>query len=310
MLGILQQVDIRSYWSNEERDFTPWLAKDENIQVLANEIGLDLDVEGTEQFIGSFKADILARDASDRYVIIENQLEKSDHKHLGQLLTYASGVDARTIIWICREVTAEHRRAMDWLNEHTTTDIGFFACEIELWQIGDSLPAPKFHVIASPNDWAKVVKERSTTQALSPTKQAHLAYWNGFSAYMEHTGTPLRLRTPWPRHWYTVAVGRSNFSIALTTNTQAQQIGCEIYIRGKAAKKAYHQLHAQRTDIEAKLGALEWHELPEGQDCRIKHVRTGNTKDLATWDDLHGWMKERAESFYSVFGPRIKQLSL
>ena len=208
-LGKVEKLSVRDQWKNEEYDFTPWLAKEENIQLLGDEINLDLEVEGVEIAIGSYKADIVARDGNNRTVIIENQLEKTDHKHLGQIITYASGVEAQIIVWVCSQVTDEHRQAIDWLNEVTRADIAFFACEIELWRIGDSVAAPKFNVVASPSDWTKVVKSTVNSKELSDTKRAHLDFWNGFKSYMEETGTSLKLRSnfanpdpntdiPWP----------------------------------------------------------------------------------------------------------------
>jgi|TARA_B110000971_G_C19991592_1_gene492232 hypothetical protein len=308
-LGKVEKLSVRDQWKNEEYDFTPWLAKEENIQLLGDEINLDLEVEGVEIAIGSYKADIVARDGNNRTVIIENQLEKTDHKHLGQIITYASGVEAQIIVWVCSQVTDEHRQAIDWLNEVTRADIAFFACEIELWRIGDSVAAPKFNVVASPNDWTKVVKSTVNSKELSDTKRAHLDFWNGFKSYMEETGTSLKLRQPRPQHWYTMAVGRSKFHISLTTNTQSKQIGCEIYIRGDEAKEAFAQLVEQKDTIEALLGTLEWHELPDGQDCRIKLSRSGDSKSAAQWPELNGWLKDESEAFFKVFSPKIRALN-
>ena len=309
-LGKVEKLVIRDQWKNEEYDFTPWLAKEENIQLLGDEINLDLEVEDTEVSIGSYKADIVARDGNGRTVVIENQLEKTDHKHLGQIITYASGVEARIIIWVCSKVTDEHRQAIDWLNEVTRADIAFFACEIELWRINDSLAAPKFNVVASPNDWTKVVKSTVNSKELSDTKKTHLDFWNGFKSFMEESGTSLKMRQPRPQHWYNLAVGRSKFSIGLTTNTQSKQIGCEIYIRGEGAKEAFSQLEQQKEHIESILGELEWHELPDGQDCRIKLSHNGDSKAQAQWADMHDWLKRKSEAFYAVFSPIIRQLNL
>ena len=308
-LGKVEKLPIREQWKNEEYDFTPWLAKDENIQLLGDEINLDLEVEGIEQAIGSYKADIVATDGNNRKVIIENQLEKTDHKHLGQIITYASGVEAQIIIWVCSQVTDEHRQAINWLNEVTRADIAFFACEIELWRIGNSQPAPKFNIVASPNDWTKVVKSTANSKDLSETKKAHLDFWNGFKAYMEEEETSLKLRQPRPQHWYTMAVGRSKFQISLTTNTQSKEIGCEIYIRGKEAKEAFAQLKQQKEPIESALDKLEWHELPDGQDCRIKQTFNGDSKNKEQWGTLHYWLKDKSETFYEVFAPIIKTLN-
>ena len=172
-LGKLKKVDLRTYWKSEDRDFTPWLAEEENIKELSDAIGIDLEVEQVEQRIGNFNADIIARDTFvGSKIVIENQLEKTDHKHLGQIITYAAGIEADIMIWICKKATEEHTQAVDWLNTHTNEDVHFFLCEIELYVIGDSKPAPKFNVIAKPNEWAKQVK--SQTRATTPSKKAEL----------------------------------------------------------------------------------------------------------------------------------------
>ena len=172
-LGRLRKIDPRKYWKTEDRDFTPWLAEEENIQELSDALGIELEVEQVEQRIGSFNADIIARDSSvQSKIVIENQLEKTDHKHLGQIITYAAGIEADIMVWICKKATDEHTQAVDWLNSHTNEDIHFFLCEIELYTIGDSEPAPKFNVVAKPNEWAKQIK--SQTSGITPSKKAEL----------------------------------------------------------------------------------------------------------------------------------------
>ena len=148
-LGRLQKVELREAWTTESGDFTPWLAKEENLSLLGETIGIELELESQEKDVGPFRADILCKDtATDNWVLIENQLERTDHTHLGQLLTYAAGLNAVTIVWIAERFTAEHRAALDWLNEKTDEKINFFGLEIELWQIGDSPIAPKFNIIS------------------------------------------------------------------------------------------------------------------------------------------------------------------
>src|SRR6476646_1010509 len=120
-LGRLARVELRQAWISEPGDFTPWLAQPENIVLLSEAIGIELEVESQERSVGPFRADILCRDTTDRhFVLIENQLERTDHTHLGQLLTYAAGLDAVSIVWIAARFTEEHRAALDWLNRATT----------------------------------------------------------------------------------------------------------------------------------------------------------------------------------------------
>ena len=157
LLGRLEKIDdLRDVWKSEATDFTPWLAQ--NLALLGDAIGLDLELEGQELGVGPFRADILCKDTtSSAWVLIENQLERTDHTHLGQLMTYAAGLDAATIVWVAQRFTDEHRAALDWLNRITADGFHFFGLEVELWKIGESAIAPKFNVICKPNDWAKSV---------------------------------------------------------------------------------------------------------------------------------------------------------
>ncbi len=140
-LGALARVGLRQVWGVEHRSFTPWLAA--HLDLLGEAIDIPLSLKGQETDIGTFRADILAKDtATGQAVLIENQLERTDHTHLGQLITYAAGVRAGVVVWIADTFTDEHRAALDWLNESTPDSIKFFGVEIELWRIGESQIAP------------------------------------------------------------------------------------------------------------------------------------------------------------------------
>jgi hypothetical protein len=309
-LGKLDKIELRDQWKDEARDFTPWLAQEENLHELSNAIGIDLELENTEVYVGSFKADIVARDInSDRRVIIENQLEKSNHDHLGKTITYASGVEASVIIWIASKIRDEHQQAVDWLNENTNESFGFFALEMELWKIGDSLPAPKFNIVSKPNGWAKTVKEYSRNSTHTSTQALQLDFWTAFVEYCDSVGTTLSLRSPGPRHWYSIAVGRSNFEISLILNSFEGTIRVELYIRGKDAKKNFQQLEAHKQTIESELGCpVEWKELPDQQDSRIVLAKEANYQDREDWESQHSWLKKWAENFHKVFSPIIKKI--
>lgn len=154
-LGELVEVPLREIWSDEAASFTPWLAKPEHLKKLGDTLGMELEPEDEEVSVGPFSADILCKDTVDgSWVVIENQIEKTDHRHLGQILTYAAGLGAKTLVWVASKFTEEHRAALDWLNEHTSDEISFFGLEIEVWRIGDSAPAPKFNIVCKPNDWS------------------------------------------------------------------------------------------------------------------------------------------------------------
>ena len=149
-LGKLQRINLREAWKHEATEFTPWLAHEDNLDLLAKTLGLvELELVGTEHWVGDFKLDVLCSD-DEGQVIIENQLEKTNHSHLGQILTYAAGVGARKVIWLAESFRAEHVAALDFLNQHTTEELNFFAVEVELWRIGDSPMAPSFNVVVKP----------------------------------------------------------------------------------------------------------------------------------------------------------------
>lgn len=309
-LGLLEKIDLREFWQDEAKNFTPWLASEENLRLLSETLDLELEVEDTEVYIGNFKADIIANDIINNYkVIIENQLEKTNHDHLGKIITYASGIKANIIIWIAQKFTEEHRKAIDWLNENTFDEIGFFGLEIELWKIGESLPAPKFNIVSSPNEWAKTIKNVSNLSDLTEIKSLQLEFWNKFKEYFQDKNSSLNLRKPGARQFYNISIGHSKISVTLTVNTQINNIGCEIYIRGIKAKEYFDKLILHREIIENQLGyKLDWQKLENKQDSRIRIFNNGDIRDKENWPNLFYWLKEKSENMHSAFSPYIGDL--
>jgi len=307
-LGMLEQVEIRAFWEDEARDFTPWLAGEQNLALLSSAIGIDVELQGTEVPVGPYKADIVARDSSsDSRVVIENQIEKTNHEHLGKALTYASGLNARIVIWIAKEFSEEHRRAIDFLNENAAPNLNCFGIEIALFKIGGSLPAAMFKVVASPNEYTSSIKTEE--KELTKTKSTYLEFWNAFKEYCKEQGTFLSLRKARPQQWYRIAVGRSKFNIAVTASVQKRRIGCEIYMRGVHANRAFKLLEKKKESIELTTGPMEWQELPEGQDCRIvKYKENVDVMDKSNWAEALAWLKTEAEQLHSAFSPQIKAL--
>lgn len=306
-LGTLKKVPLREEWVHEAHAFTKWLADESSISRLSDELGVDITLIETESNIGSFNVDILAKETtSDRMIVIENQLERTDHDHLGKIITYASGVDAAFVVWIVAAEREEHKRAIDWLNEHTGEEISFFLVRIELWQIGDSLRAPKFVVVSKPNGWAKATRQNTIAGSKnSETKLMQLEFWEAFREWGINQETSLKLRTPRPQHWYDIAGGSSRWHLALTINTTTQQIACEVYI--PADKELYAQFEENRAAIESIVGEpLEWMELPEKKASRIKISRSANLEDESDQIPYFEWMLTRAERFKKAFNS-IKQ---
>jgi len=300
-LGKLEKVPLREAWKHEALNFTNWLALDENLKLLSDEIGIDISFIQTEASVGKFSVDILAEEENtNRKIVIENQLESTDHDHLGKIITYASGFDAEIIIWIVKDVRDEHKQAIDWLNEHTDERANFFAIKMEVWQIGDSPFAPKFQVIAQPNDWAKAVKISSIKSELSDTKLMQLDFWTDFRRFGQENNSKLRFRKPYPQHWYDISVGSSKAHLALICDTQNNQIRCEFYIPDD--KELYKSLEAFKIDIENELDYdLDWMLLEGRKASRIRTVTNADISKSANWEEYFSWLINAAESFQRVF---------
>lgn len=302
-LGQLTKVPLREVWVHEAHIFTQWLAETDNLSLLSDEMDLEIGLIQTEATVGSFNVDILAEETtSGKKIIIENQLEKTDHDHLGKVITYASGVDAEYVVWIVASVRDEHKRAIDWLNEHTDEDLHFFLIRVELWQIGNSPPAPKFNIVSQPNDWAKTVKQSTTSSPhLTETKLRQLEFWEKFREYGQAEKTRLRLRKPFPQHWYDISAGSSDWHLALTLNSAANQMACEVYINQN--KALFKKFESHRPAIEQHLGNdLEWMELPDKKASRIKQSTACDLNQQEKWLEYFAWLLYRAESFRKIFG--------
>jgi len=305
-LSKLNKVDLRNVWGHEALYFTNWIAKPENIELLSEEIGIDIKIIGTEANVGRFNVDILAEEeSSGRKIVIENQLENTNHDHLGKIITYASGYDAEIIIWIVGNYREEHQKAIDWLNEHTDEQINFFLIKIELWQIEGSNPAPKFEIIISPNEWAKAIKTGVAGGELTDTKIQQLDFWTKFREYVQTNDTNIRLQTPRPQHWYDVSMGSSDAHIGLTINTRENLIGCEIYINKN--KDLFKYLQERKQEIEEKIGdKTEWVDAAVASRIVVKK----GVSDIFNQNETvnyFAWLYKYSILFQKVFGKYIKE---
>lgn len=313
-LGRLEKVELRQEWPDEAQNFTPWLAEQENMNLLGDTIGLDLEVEAQEKDVGPFRADILCKDTTnDNWVLVENQLEKTDHKHLGQLMTYASGLNAVTIVWVAKVFTDEHRAVLDWLNEITDEDINFFGLEIELWKIGESNIAPKFNIVSKPNDWTKSVHGATRsirTGELSETKQQQYEYWKAFRQVLTKLDSGVKGTKPRPQHWNNFSVGRTGFGIATYVNSRDKLIGLHLICRGDNATENFHALYEHQSMIEERIGqSLVWDEKPERKRCQVDlWLENQDPLDNDNWTHQHDWLAKQLVAFHNTFRPIIRDL--
>jgi hypothetical protein len=286
-LSRLTKLPLRSIWKHEA--------------LLSDTIGVELLNAQTEVGVGQFHVDILAEDENGHKVVIENQIEPTNHDHLGKLITYASGLGAEVVIWIVSRAREEHEQAINWLNDNTTEHANFFLIEIEAWKIGDSPPAPKFSIIAKPNDWAKTIKQSGTGNKVTELKLQQQAFWEKFRDYGEqHAKLVKSWQKPHPQHWYDISVGTAKAHLSATVNTNDKLVGFEVYISND--KELFHKLFAKKDEIESKLDLkLEWNELPGKKASRILFSQSGDMLNESEVPKLIEWFTQMADNFTKVF---------
>lgn len=315
-LSKIEHIPLRKCWQNEASDFTPWLAEEENMARLAEALGMtELEVIATEEKVGSFRADILCNDPiNDRLVLIENQLKKTDHNHLGQILTYAAGLDAATIIWIAEKFTEEHRAAIDWLNRITDKNFNFFGVEIQLIKIrSNKSVAPVFNVISKPNDWSKDVRSSSQKKAdtAAEKRQAKLEFWCDFCEYMRNNPSKLfKPESPTEKHFIRIPIGDERFSITLLIHVKIGRATVRLYMPDDLDKTCFDALVKNREKAEKSIGAeLEWNRY-DGQKASTINAFLPNCNfaDTSGQQMVFAWYKDYTERFIKFFKPIIKKL--
>lgn len=301
-IGRLKEVDIRNLWKHEEYDFSNWLVQDENISYLNEILGLTLTDVRREEHVGSFECDIFAKDeTSDTNIIIENQLENSNHEHLGKIITYASGLDANVVVWIVKRAREEHKSAIEWLNNNTSSNINFFLIELHAYQIGNSEYAPKFEVVEKPNDFIKNIKVNGDKSELNKSQSERLEFWDQFNDNLIEKGKPFNVRKATTDHWYDVAIGTSAAHIAINLVNKESHICVELYINDD--KNLYDTLLEKKRVIEDELGfELDWQRLDNRSASRIKYYIKGlNFDNHSNYPELIDTTIDTAVKMRDVF---------
>ena len=286
-IGKLKEVDIRELWKHEQYDFSEWLSKKENIENLNEILGLTLIDISKETYVGSYRCDLFAKDETTGIkVIIENQLEISNHDHLGKIITYASGLDAKVVVWIVKEAREEHRSAIEWLNNNTNSNVNFFLIEIHAYRIGESDPAPMFQVVEQPNDFIKNNKSTNRDESMNRSQSQRIEFWNQFNNVVIERGKPFNIRKATTDHWYNVAIGTSEAHIDITLVNKDSLIGVELYITDN--KELFDKLFEKKDIIEKDLGfKLDWRRLDNSKASRIFYSIKGlNFDDHSNYNEL------------------------
>ena len=314
-LGYLQPVELSEIWPDEAQNFTPWLAEEENLIRLGKTLNIDLELEAQEINVGKFRADILCKNTGDdSWVVIENQLERTNHKHLGQILTYSAGLNAYTIVWIAKEFEQEHLSALHWLNEITHERFQCFGIEVKVWRIGDSAYAPQFNIVSKPNDWNRAVNQETqhaVNKNVSEYRQLQENFWTELNDYMIQKQSSVKLRKPRPSNYISAGIGKSHFSISAYMDKQNEEIRVVIYMGGPDAAAHFYLLKEEQEKIESEFGeSFEWEERPNSKEKYISLSKSDtDPTDKTDWQNQHKWLAATIEKFNEVFSPRIKTLN-
>lgn len=294
-LGRLTPVPPREVWPHEAHNFTPWLLN--NVDVLSDLLGMELALDVAEHPVGGFSLDLMGRDeTTGQVVIVENQLETSDHGHLGQILTYAAGTDPTTIVWIAAAFRPEHRAAVDWLNARTDEDTRFFAVELGVVRIGASDPAPSFRLVAQPNDWEKTV--RATTQNETTGKQTlYREFWIRWIDLV-HGDRPTWSRATRPprESWFSMTTGVSG--VTYYTSFTRRGLSSELVFESPDAEvntARFEALSAHRPALEEAYGAsLDWQSLPNRKATRVaEYLPDADVAKAGEWETYLRWLLDR-----------------
>jgi len=310
-LGTLERVDLRSVWHTEATDFTPWLAKAENIERLSEALGLNLEVLATEERVGPFRADIVCQEVDgEAKVLIENQLTVTDHNHLGQILTYASGLESVYMVWIAQRFTEEHRATLDWLNNVPDDSAQFFGIEIELWRIGRSQVAPKFQVVAKPNRWTKAIR-KAATASFGPSeelKDFYEYYWGKFGEWAAAKCPDLQYGFGGRCAHIRVKLAADDCHIFTGILVRDRQIIIGLTLLGENTVQRLNKLESQKDEIRKELGVeLDWGRAPDESKAWISTRRPAELiKEKETeWDEHFEWICKTSLRFKEIIDKRL-----
>lgn len=304
-LGKVEEVALRKIWPNEARDFTPWLAQQDNLDSLGDLLGLSLIEPEQEVKVGSFSADIHCKIENDnRTVIIENQIETSNHDHLGKTIVYASGVNASVIIWVVKDANPAHVSAVEWLNEHTDSDIGFFLVEIHAIRIGDSQPAPQFKVISQPNEYMKSVKGNEDKE-LTRSQLGRYEFWSQLNTYLEEANVNLAIRKPSYDHWRDFKLGSSKYHLTVNLLDRGK-IRVALWI--SEGKETFDKLYENKDAIEQAYGIkLEWDRKDTQKASWVADYIDGfSYDDRSNWRELQAKVVVKVLDFQKALKPFLK----
>lgn len=308
-LQTLEPVDLRSVWPDEAANFTPWLAKDENISILGEAIDIPLIVVSREESVGEHRADLVCTDTTDQStVLIENQIAPTNHTHIGQVLTYAAGLNAVTIVWIAERIKPDHRAAIDWLNEVTRDTVRFFALEIELWKIGTCGPAPKFNVVSKPNDWTRAARGATgDDKPATGNLRSHFRFWTKFVDHVEQSGSRIKPRSPRLQHYMEFALGKRGANLSAVRLPSERSLRVHLVLSRRTHGAFFRALQAEADEINGEIGPnLIWDQRATRSSIDLKVDM--DPADEADWENQMEWFVDNLEAFDDAFRNRLARI--
>jgi hypothetical protein len=304
-LGKLEQIPVREIWQHEAHDFTQWLAQEENLNLLSETLDLDLFLLKTEEQVGSFFIDILCETEKDGpKVIIENQLERTNHDHLGKIITYASSVEAKYIIWLVPEVREEHQTALRWLNKLSGDKVSFFLIQMELWSIDNSAPAIRFNIIEQPNDWEQIVSGIAEPGETPEKYIKREKFWTLFNEELKNSKyfkPSLNIPT---RYYYNLRMGNANYHIyvGFLQRRSYDNFKVSFYIRDKSV---YEKLLVLKDQIDKEFDfKVNWDEKQVVSE--IVFYTSVDANDETKWKEPMEDMVKKVDKFKEVFSKYLK----
>lgn len=291
-LGTLERVDIKSAWPREDTHFTQWLAEERNVALLSQTLGIPLYVTHTEKDVGPYRADIVGQTTNEDIVVIENQYGKTDHDHLGKVLTYAADLDARYVVWIAEQFTEQHQNAVDWLNKRSSDALSVFAIQLELWQIGDSMPAPRFHIVEQPNDWARTARaaeKAASSGAISAYAETYTRYWEALLGMLSERKSPVVPQKFRPGSYYQLfQFPRSGSWMAACASLRDRLAWAEIVFASEAAVRDFHEMHERAEEVRDLVrGDVRWNYDEDRKQQKIIWPVEADPNDEDDWLRQH-----------------------
>jgi hypothetical protein len=303
-------ANLRSIWP-KETDFSDWLVTEDGLELIASDMGIQVENPQRECRPGDFPCDIVGHVLGDENhkVVIENQFGRTDHDHLGKLLTYTAAHSATTAIWITEEVSDDHRKVIDWLNDNTPPSISLYLAQLKAYKIGDSPVAPQLDIVCRPNLQVKVQHE-NISEASKETQLWRKQFWEEILTYIKSRQPPFSVQSASADSWINISIGRSNIYLELTLTPRNKCIACALRITVAWKDEAFKQLKLQEAAIETEIGEpLQWLSGVGQKSSKIMLKANIDPSNPLERDQVKTWMYERSLGFYQAFHGRVNKLT-